>query len=177
MFNAIPFVCLFLDDRRALFPPTVQKALRCWCGQLFSSLSSSTGATAHVRASTTSGAISLSGEPSASPEAGEGFEDVGACASDPDGKAAATVSKAISSTSCNPRSSWDKSGPGGEKHKQTLHGLHDMMLDPPPTRGPGNARRGTHRCSAVRSSQPDLRSLGLQLQYFQGLTGLFTLWF
>ena len=63
------------------------------------------------------------------------------------------------------------SGTSGEKHKQSLHVLRDMLLIPKPTRVPGDAMRGTHRWSAVRSSQPDLRSLGLQRQDVQGSHG------
>ena len=72
-------------------------------------------------------------------------------------------------------SSSDKSGTSGEKHKQTLHGLRDELLNPTPARVQMNARRGTHRWSAVRSTQPDLRSLRLQRHKFQRVTGLSTL--
>ena len=51
------------------------------------------------------------------------------------------------------------SGTSGEKHKRSLRSLHDMLLNPTPKRVPGSARRDTHFDGAVRSTQPDVRSL------------------
>ena len=102
---AIRFIRLLRGDRRALFQPTVEKALGCW---VWSTLLPVVPVEFIIHGRNRSrsqkhdlwSSFVARSKPSSRPEGSEGFEVVRACASDQDGQAAdtaVTVSTAISS--------------------------------------------------------------------------------